>query len=364
MKKRIYLNGRFLSQTITGVQRYALELVKALDSMLDDGLIDNEQNSFILIVPHNIKVNLTLKHIAQKKVGNLTGHLWEQIELPLSVNNGLLVNMCNTGPLLVRNQMTTIHDAAVFGFPQAYSFKFRIWYKLLLRGLGFVAKKIVTDSEFSKKELIKYCGVPKEKLQVIYLGKEHVLAIQADDTIIEKYNLKNIKYVLAVSSMNPNKNFHSVVKAIKLIDHEKYTVVIAGGANPTVFGNMDIPRSDNVKYVGYVNDAELRALYEHANCFIYPSFYEGFGLPPLEAMTLGCPVIVSNTASIPEVCGDAALYCEPSNPQDIACKINLLMSNSKLREELWQKSQEQIRLFSWGKCAEKMWTVIKEVYEQ
>lgn len=113
--------------------------------------------------------------------------------------------------------------------------------------------------------------------------------------------------------------------------------------------------------MGYVSDAELRALYEHAACFVYPSFYEGFGLPPLEAMACGCPVIVSNAASLPEVCGDAALYCNPCSPEDIAEKISLLMADPRLREDLRQKGLERAKQFTWEKCARETFAIIEKV---
>lgn len=362
--RRIFINARFLSQTTTGVQRYAIELIKALNALIESRVISSEEFSFILLAPQNIKFELNLKHIELKRVGKLKGHLWEQIELPFHTRTGLLLNLCNTGPLLKLNQIVTIHDAAVYGFPQAYSFIFRTWYKLLLKSLGIFSRRILTVSFFSKKELMKYFGIREEKLQVIYLGKEHIFATDPDDTILQKHSIRSKQFVLAVSSMNPNKNFHTIVKAIELLGEGCFDIVIAGGTNPRIFGSSDKFLFDNVKYAGYVSDAELRSLYEHAACFVFPSYYEGFGLPPLEAMSLGCPVIVSNIASLPEVCGNAALYCDPSNPQNIANKIRLFMDNAEFREDFRQKGLERIQCFSWEQCAEETWTVIMEVLAQ
>lgn len=360
--KRIFINARFLSQVITGVQRYAVELVKALDSMIDSGVISVTEFSFVLLAPQNAKIQLELKHIEVKRVGKLKGHLWEQIELPLYTRNGLLLNLCNTGPMLKSNQIVTIHDAAVYGFPKAYSLIFRTWYKLLLKSLGIFSRRILTDSYFSRKEIMKYFGVSGEKIRVVYLGKEHIFVTDLDNSILQKHNIKSKQFVLAVSSMNPNKNFSTLVRAIEILGEGCFDIVIAGGTNPKIFGRSGRVLCDNVKYVGYISDSELRSLYEHAACFVYPSYYEGFGLPPLEAMSLGCPVIVSNITSLPEVCGDAALYCNPSNPQDIADKIKLFMENAELREDYKRKGLERIRLFSWKQCAEETWTVIKEVF--
>ena len=359
--KQIFINARFLTQPVTGVQRYAVEFVKSLDKLIDSGVIDAAQYSFVMLAPREIKYALDLKHIPLSCTGFLKGHPWEQLELPFYSKGGLLVSLCNAGPLIKCRQTVTIHDAAVFGFPRAYSLAFRAWYKVLLTGLGRVGKKIFTDSLFSKEELVRYCHINENKIQVVPLGKEHIFASRQNYAILQKHNLTNRKYVIAVSSMSPNKNFHSIIRAIELLGDSEYDIVIAGGVNPKVFSRSPAPFPESVKHVGYVSDGELRALYEHAACFVYPSFYEGFGLPPLEAMACGCPVIVSNTASLPEVCGDAVLYCDPDNPEDIADKIKQLMNDEALRETLRQKGLARASLFTWEKCTRDTFEEIKEI---
>lgn len=354
--KPIYINGRFLTQSVTGVQRYALELVKKLDN-----IVNFRQHQIIILTPRNIKINAAFENINVQSVGQLTGHLWEQIELPYYSRTGLLINLCNTGPLIKTNQIVTIHDASVFGFPQAYSFAFRTWYKFLFQILGKRAKKIITDSYFSKNELVQYCGMDQKKLHVIYLGKEHVINSNLDKSILMRHDLTNKPFFLAVSSMNPNKNFSTIIRAIDYIGTNDVNFVIAGGANPAVFKKRKDTLPACVKHVGYISDEELKVLYEHAVCFIYPSFYEGFGLPPLEAMACGCPVIVSRAASLPEVCGDAALYCDPHNFKDIASKMGLILFDINLRKELIIKGLERAKLFTWGQCARKTLTVVEEV---
>jgi len=358
--KNIYINARFLGRHVTGVERYATEFVKALDAMMCRGEIDTTRFSFVLLAPKNIQPELKLKYIQIRYVGYFSGHLWEQFELPFYTRGTLLINLCNTASLLKHNQIVTIHDAVVFGSPQAYSFIFRLWYKFLWKSLGVVAKTIITVSSFSEKELSKYCVRNAGKLRVIYEGKEHIFALKSDNSILEKHGLKDKPFVLAVSSLNPNKNFRSIVQAVTFLSNVNFEVVIAGGANPKIFCQSTIPLPSNVRYLGYVSDGELRSLYEHASCFVYPSFYEGFGLPPLEAMACGCPVIVSQAASLPEVCGDAALYCDPNSSKDIAEKIVLLMNNPTLREDLRRKSLERAKLFSWEKCARETFAVIKK----
>lgn len=359
---KLYVNARFLSQSVTGVQRYARELVKALDDLLDDPTYRSKYAQIKLLAPQNVDGEFELKNMVIEKVGHLTGHLWEQLELPFYSRDGVLVNLCNTGPLLKRNQIVTIHDMAVFAKPNAFSFKFRTWYRFLLKWLARRTLRILTVSNFSKDQIVKYTGIPSGKITVTYLGKEHILALENDNRVLSDFNLTTDNYILAVSSMNPNKNFAAIQQAVDLLDKNNIDIVIAGASNSKVFGKMNDEVKENVKWVGYVNDNQLKTLYEHALCFVFPSLYEGFGLPPLEAMVLGCPVIVSSAASLPEVFGDAAMYCDPNDPQDLANKMQELIHNSQLRNELKSRGTKRAnQYFSWKRCAQETMAVIEEV---
>lgn len=359
---KIYINGRFLCQKVTGVQRYAYETLRFLDQLT----LSLANYTFTILTPSTFSCNSSfqLKNINIQSIGKLSGHLWEQIELPYYSRDGVLVNFCNTGPLIKSNQLVTIHDASVFGMPNAYSFLFRTWYKMLLSGLGSMTKRVITVSFFSKNELIKYCRINENKISVTTEGYEHILKTPSNNSILIKHNLVNKKYLLATSSLNPNKNFNSVIQAIKICKTNGFEFVIAGGANSKVFSIDGTQEIGNAKHVGYVSDEELRALYENAACFIYPSFYEGFGLPPLEAMACGCPVIVSNTSSLPEVCGDAVIYCDPYSVEDIAAKIDLVMTQDQLRMELKNRGLSRAANFTWEKCAREVLAQILEVIKR
>jgi glycosyltransferase involved in cell wall biosynthesis len=271
------------------------------------------------------------------------------------------VSLGNAAPLSKRDQVVTVHDAAVFANPRAFSLPFRVWYGVLLTGLGRVARAVITVSSFSEGELRRYCRIAEAKMRVTYPGKEHVSAVAADGEILWRHGLGRKPFVLAASSMSPNKNFRSVVRAVELLgDAADFEVAIAGGANPKIFGRPEELLPGSVKYLGYVSDGELRALYENAACFVFPSFYEGFGLPPLEAMALGCPVVASYAASMPEVCGDAVLYCDPHDPADLAGQIRRLVGDEDLREDLSRRGLERAERFSWDRCARETLAVIEE----
>ncbi len=357
----IYVNARFLTQSVTGVQRYAIELIKQWDQLLEEETEDRHFYSITLLSPPDAIHELDLKHIKVRRIGSFGGHAWEQFFLPYYARKGLLINLCNTGPIWKRKQIATIHDTAVFDHPEAYSFLFRSLYRFIQKRLGKRAQRVLTVSQFSKSRLIANCRIKEDKITVVSLGMEHMQKLDSDQEMLNLHELVSNRYVLAVSSMNPTKNFPNIVRAIELLNKVDYQIVIAGGTNGKVFGTTDVPHSDKLKWVGYVTDRQLKALYDGAACFIFPSMYEGFGLPPLEAMTCGAPVIVSRSASLPEVCGEATLYFDPIDPWDIAEKIDRVMASSELRQSLRVKGLRRAAQFSWNKCAKETWEAVKEV---
>ena len=170
-------------------------------------------------------------------------------------------------------------------------------------------------------------------------------------SILADQRLVQTPFLLAVGSSSPHKNLAIVVKAIEKSPDNSYNLVIAGGTFSKVFNAVESVESERIIRLGYVTDAQLRALYSQAVGFIFPSIYEGFGLPPLEAMACGCPVICSNKASLPEVCGDAALYFDPLNILDIEQRLNRFMTESTLRDLLREKGFARAKQYTWEKSA-------------
>ncbi len=353
LAKRCYINARFLTQSTTGVQRTATELVKALDEIIEitPGLAD--QIRFTMLVPHNFKHDLKLRNIPVRVVGRLTGHAWEQFELPWYSRNGILVSLCNTGPLVKRQQMVLIYDASPFVVPETYSRAFRTWYRFLYPVLGWRARRIITISEFSRSELIKYAGIAAEKISVTGLGADHVLAVVPDYSVLSKLKYPWRPFLLAVSSRSPNKNFPMLADACSKVSNDEFQLVVAGGNNKRIFQQQEIKECDNLQFLGYISDQQLRALYEKAHGFVYPSLYEGFGLPPVEAMTCGCPVILSDIPPHREICEDAAIYCDPKRSESIAEQMSLLLENRSLREELTEKGRKQAVQYTWALATQK-----------
>lgn len=344
----IYINGKFLSQRMSGVQRCAAEVVKALDVMAPALPCE-----FTLLTPRLLIGSLKLEHIAVRPCGWLGGTLWEQLELPFYARGGCLMNLCNCAPLLKSRQAVILHDASFMAVPEAYGAGYRLWHRLMSWALGRKLPVIFTDSEFSRGELERYLQIPPEKVSVVYLGSDHMQHFVPDERILAELGLEKGSYVLAVSSQSLHKNFKLVLQAAKRLPDRKF--VIVGQSNPAVFRTAELlEKPANVFYTGYADDCRLAALYKHAACFVYPSLYEGFGLPPLEAMSYGTPVIASEAASLPEVLGEAALYINPHEADELAGAIDKLLSAAGLRERLAAKGREQCRKYSWRKTAEEI----------
>ncbi len=355
---RVLINGRFLGQRTTGVQRFARELLRAMDGLLRASRRPPGDLRFEVVAPPGTQHSLPLETIALTEVGRLGGHLWEQIDLPRHAGRNLLLNLGNTAPLSAQRSIATILDASVYAVPDAYSLPFRTWYRFLLPAIGRRAERVVTCSEFSRLELERYAGILRSSTTVIYGSGEHILELPPDQAVLDRLGLRSRRYLLAVSSHSPHKNLAGVVRAASLLPDRDFSVVLAGGGNSRVFKGSSPRGAHQLQQTGYVTDAELRALYQNAACFVYPSFYEGFGLPPLEAMTCGCPVVVSRAASLPEVCGDAAVYCNPYEPADIARAVGKVIQDPPLCEDLRGRGAERAARFSWAQAAGSMLDLI------
>jgi glycosyltransferase involved in cell wall biosynthesis len=348
----IYVNGRFLAQPLTGVQRYSRELLGALDQLAETGEID-PAGRLVCLAPPGIDAP-AWRHVRVQAVGSGAGNLWEQVRLPLAAVGGLLFSPGNIGPYLHPRQVVTLHDASVFAYPQAYTFTFRLKYRLLLRRLGRIARQVITVSHFSRNELIRACGIPAERICVIPHGHEHLLRVAPDERILDRSGLTGRPYLLAVGSASPHKNLAGLVEAMRGFPGSGPVLAVAGGSFPGVFQGQPLDLPPNVRRLGYVSDGELRALYQHAQALVLPSLYEGFGLPLLEAMAFDCPVVCSNRASLPEVAGDAALYFDPTHPTEIRAQIEVALQPA-VADALRQRGRARRAHFIWANAARQVW---------
>lgn len=329
------------------MQRYAIELSLELKKHLKEEVV--------FVAPKNILDNKLSEVLEVIRVGNFTGHVWEQLELTSYVTRrkGFLINLCNTAPVLYQNKLVVLHDIAFERFPMNFSLLFRTFYRVFIPYILRRSKYIVTDSEFSKEEICNFYQINADLISVIHC------AVSAD---FKPLKIGQEAYVLAVSSISPHKNFRALVLAFNKLDEIGLELRIVGdvGTNFSDAGLLKlIETNKRIKILGRVTDKELRQLYSKALCFVYPSLYEGFGIPPLEAQASGCPCLVSKVASLPEVCGDSVLYCDPYSINDMAIKLEALVADADLRRKLKVSGLRNVKRFSWKQSASRLIEIIQ-----
>jgi glycosyltransferase involved in cell wall biosynthesis len=346
---RIAINGRFLTQKIVGVQRFASETVKAMDRLLAEPRYAALRGRLEIVAPRNAR-DCNLANIPMRRGCYLTGYAWEQIEFPLLAPRSVLLNLCLLGPVIKQKQIIVVHDTTVRAMPDNFSWKFRIAYNVLLP-LLLRSDLVVSVSDFSRRELGKYFGVDIARIPVCHEGADHITAIDADTGALERFGLTGRKFLLGVGVGSSNKNIENVLAAFQRAKLDDTLLVLTGKRDASVHGRLVNIDSAGVRNVGFVSDAELRALYENALALVYPSRYEGFGLPPIEAMQCGCPVIVSDQEALLEVGGDAVLSCGMDDVDGLARLMRQIHADGGLRGQLKARGRERVRQFTWQSTA-------------
>ena len=346
MRHRVVLNGRFLAQVQTGVQRYAAETLRALDALLLDHPAVRDRLEIVLAVPDGAEA-FELNAIECVHVAGRAGHRWEQLALWRYARGAYLVNFNYSGPLFKRRQLVTIHDATVRAMPASFTRGYRWVHNGMVTVLGRSAHAVMTVSDFSREELVRWFGLARRRIIVGREGGEHaVRGAVDDDAVLQKHGLIAGQYILGVGSVKPNKNYALLGRAIAQLGDYPWPVAIAGAKDIGIFrGASALP--DSFRFLGFVPDDELSALYRHAAWFVFPSLYEGFGLPAVEAMANGCPVLAARAASIPEVCGNAALYFDATDPASLAATLRRVASDPGLRAPLIRSGFERLRYYNW-----------------
>jgi len=347
-----YLNGKFLRQRLTGVERAAGSLLRAIDDRIgpDDG-------EWVLLHPPGVAVP-SLRRVRARPLGppGLPGHVWEQVLLPLAARDGLLLNLSGSAPAFGARQACLMHDAAVFDQPQAYTRAFVAWYRWLFRRLATRAECLITVSAFSRDRLAQGLRVAPSAFAVMPNGADHLGAVRPDPTVLERFGLAPGRYLLAVASANPAKNLARVTAAFGALERAAgQRLVIVGGGNPRVFaGSGAAPDPDGVVRTGPLPDPALKALYGQARALVFPSLYEGFGLPPVEAMACGCPVIASATGALAEVCADAAWPVDPRSVAALTEAMRRVLTDDALCARLREVGQRRAALFTWDAAARRL----------
>lgn len=349
---KTYINGRFLNQKLSGVQRFAREIVQALD-----GVLGPEDGEWEILMPPGTACDLALTRITAREVGRNQGVKWQQLDLWRAASGDRLVNLCNTGPVLHSRSFTVLHDVMVFRTPGNYSFAYRSYHQLLDRLIAR-RSRLGTVSDFSRREIGAVLG-PKDAV-VLHNSSEHIGRITPDAGVLERLGLAPQGFAMMLGSVTPNKNAALAIEAMRRLGAEAPRLVIVGALNPKVFGNV-LSDSQDVIFAGRLSDEEVVALYAAAAALIFPSRYEGFGIPPLEAMCFGCPVLSSNIPPVQEVCGEAALYFSPDAPDELAGQWRRLVSEPGLRARMIALGHERRAQFSWAESARRLAAAVREL---
>jgi glycosyltransferase involved in cell wall biosynthesis len=338
------VNARFVTQPLTGIQRYSYELTR----LLSGGRLIAPRPALLAYGELRSRLFVT--------GGYLTGHPWEQFALPRAVPpGGALFSPAGCGPVSHGNHVVTIHDLTTLDNPQWYSRGFAMWYAQLLPALARRARKLITVSQFCKRRIMDLLTVPDEK--VVVAGEAAAECFQPRprpeiDRTLQRFGIDS-PYFLAVGAISGRKNLPRLLAAWKRvrpeIDNATFAIVGKPGLRFAADSTLQtLP--EGAIHLPDVSDMDLSRLYSGAAGLLYPSLYEGFGLPILEAMACGCPVMTSNCTAMPEVAGDAAILVDPLSEDSIAEGIRKIADPGYARE-LRQRGFEQCRTFSWQRTA-------------
>jgi glycosyltransferase involved in cell wall biosynthesis len=348
----IYINGRFLTQNRTGVQRYSREVVGAIDRLLQQQdcpqiLRDTE---WVLLAPPGAECDVALERIEFRKVGKGDGHLWEQTHLAKHSWSGRLLSPASSGPIWHPRHIVVLHDAGIYNAPAGYSRKYRIAHRVLDRLLARRAQ-IATVSYFSQTELSRCLGIPDKDILLAPNGTDHLRTVLPDATVVDRLRLEAGKYFVTLGLSTANKNISLAIEAFRLLGRPDTHLVVIGKGSSRVFGSQNLDSNPGVILTGRLTDEEVTGLLRSATALLFPSRYEGFGIPSLEAMLQGCPVIASTAPGIMEVCGDAALHFHPDNAEMLRELMRRVLDNPDVAAALRARGHRRPDMYRWDAAA-------------
>ena len=343
---KIVLNGQFFIQKTTGQQRYAKEILAELDKIIST-------NEVSIIVPQNAFLP-NYKNIRVIRFGSLYNRLWEQICLPFYLwkNRCKCLSFCNTTPIL-RPGPTVIHDTIIQEHPEYFTTvkgKFvRFYYNFIFNRITKSRMPVITVTEYSKENIHRIHDIPYENIFVIGNAWQHFERIRKNENFFNEHtDIKPNEFFFALGSLARQKNFDWIYKNAKLYPNQKY--IIAG--KPVGNYRQSQEKLKNITYLGYISDEDIKTLMASCKSFIFPSIEEGFGIPPLEALSVGAKVIASNTSCLPEVLGNAVYYINPlDNTIDLNKLIDIPIDKKAIRLTLDK--------YSWQESAKKIYNFIK-----
>lgn len=359
--RHFVLNGKFLRAPPTGVHRVAIELSRSLAELIAEGHPQARGLSLSGLAPHDGMVRAGELPFAVRQLGPLTGIPWEQLVLPFHRRRGTLLSLCNIGPVVSRDAVTMIHDVQVLLSPQSYGRGFRYWYRTLQPAIARRNRQLLTVSDYSRRQIVAAGLCAADKVSVVHNGCDHILREIPDPRAFDRLGLEAGRYVLALANTQAHKNIGVLLRAFAALELVDVKLVLFGGADRAAFEAAGHTVAPNTVFAGRIDDGELRYLLEQALCLAFPSTTEGFGLPPAEAMLLGCPAVVAPCGALPEVCGDAALYADPDDVGAWGDRIAGLAASPGLRAELAKRGREHCKSYSWRNAAITLATILSRI---
>ncbi|WP_395330833.1 glycosyltransferase family 1 protein [Novosphingobium sp. BL-8H] len=354
---RVVINGRFLDKATTGVERYAREIVRAIDGLVAANDPQVRGMDFVVARPPSGAAAFT-SAIAEVRAGPSRGVVWEQTTLPRIAGRAAILNLCNMAPLLGRAQVTCVHDAHPWLMPENFSAAFRRWYDVMIPLVLRRSARWTTVSEFSAQKL-QDLNIARRPPDAITYNAADNFATIAPESLDGLPDAVRGPFVLCLGSQSANKNIGLIAGLADELRAHGIAVVVAGGGISSIFGARH-GYGSGVIDLGRVSDGQLKALYAQALAFVFPSFFEGFGVPAVEAMQMACPAIVSNTSALPEVVGDAAILADPTDARQWLEAILRIRDEPGLREELVRKGHERAARYSWERSARTMVALLKD----
>jgi glycosyltransferase involved in cell wall biosynthesis len=300
---------------------------------------------------------------------------WEQVIAPAllrAIGADLYHGVLNVMPLASPvPSVVTIHDLSPFLFPQTFRRVNRIYTRWAIRVACRRAARLIAVSEFTKQEIVRWLHVPPERIAVTYNGVHERFA-PADPAAVEAFRRREQlpeRFILFVGTLEPRKNLPTLLEAYAQIAREADAPLIIGGGKgwlyDPIFAKVEqLGLGDKIRFAGFLNNDDLPLWYQAATVFTLPSLYEGFGIPLLEAMACGTPVVSSSSSSLPEVVGDAGLIVSPTDPDELGAALLRLLREPDLRDELRERGFEQARRFSWHTTAEQTIDVYRGVMSE
>jgi len=355
------LNGDFLRLKPTGVARYAREVTHALDTLIGEGHPLARRLSVDLVAPCP-PGDLALRHIPVQVVPEYDKprlpQVWVQLQLPRHVKGGL-VSFCNLAPVTVRRHIVCIHDLHTRLMPESYGRGFRLAHRLILPLLGARARHIATVSELSRDHLVAQGIAPDNKITITFNGADHAARWNPAASEIA---FSERPFVFVLGQNQAYKNMELVWRLAPLLDEMGLEVCVAGSVGPDTLPGLERPA--NIRFLGRISDNDLARAFRSALCFLFPSRIEGFGLPAIEAMTCGCPVVASSAPCLPEVCGEGALYAGPDDDAAWRGAIASLRDDGALRERMTARGQAVASHYTWRRIAQIYLELMAEVDER